>query len=177
MPYDCQDSFNVMTAVFSTMVGGVISDIYKTEERNTPMALFSGSVLVGTALGPLVSGFIAQNTSWRWIFYVQLISCGICTLTIILFFQETRGSVLLSRKAEMLNRWYEVREQRGYFMSVLSSEEAQSGTIHQRIRWKVKSDEDRRNIYSMIIISMYRPFRVLSPIICHEADKTKLTKL
>jgi MFS family permease len=169
----CQESFNVITAVFSTMVGGVISDIYKTEERNTPMALFSGSVLVGTALGPLVSGFIAQNTSWRWIFYIQLISCG----TIILFFQETRGSVLLSRKAEMLNRWYEAREQRGYFMSVLSFEEVQSGTIHQRIRWKVKSDEYRQNIYSMIMLSMYRPFRVLLPIICHEADKRKLTKL
>lgn len=42
-------------STFSTMVGGVIADIWPKEQRNTPMALFSGAVLLGTALGPLVS--------------------------------------------------------------------------------------------------------------------------
>ncbi|MCJ1233261.1 hypothetical protein MMC14_001216 [Varicellaria rhodocarpa] len=41
-------------STFSTMVGGVISDIYHTEDRNTPMALFSGAALFGTGLGPVV---------------------------------------------------------------------------------------------------------------------------
>jgi MFS family permease len=62
---------DVRAATFSTMVGGVVSDIYHARDRNTPMALFSGAALLGTGLGPLVSGFIAQHTSWRWIFYVQ----------------------------------------------------------------------------------------------------------
>jgi hypothetical protein len=53
------------SSVFSTMVGGVVSDLYHAEGRNTPMALFSGGALFGTGLGPLVSGFIAQNTTWR----------------------------------------------------------------------------------------------------------------
>lgn len=53
------------SSVFSTMVGGVVSDLYRAEGRNTPMALFSGAALFGTGLGPLVSGFVAQNTSWR----------------------------------------------------------------------------------------------------------------
>ena len=53
------------SSVFSTMVGGVISDLYHAEHRNTPMALFSVGVLFGTGFGPLVSGFIAQNTTWR----------------------------------------------------------------------------------------------------------------
>ncbi len=53
-------------SVFSTMVGGVVSDLYHAEGRNTPMALFSGAALVGTGLGPLVSGFVAQNTTWRY---------------------------------------------------------------------------------------------------------------
>lgn len=53
------------SSVFSTMVGGVVSDLYHAESRNTPMALFSGGALFGTGMGPLVSGFIAQNTSWR----------------------------------------------------------------------------------------------------------------
>lgn len=35
------------------------------------MALFAGGVLFGTGLGPMVSGFIAQNTSWRWVFGID----------------------------------------------------------------------------------------------------------
>lgn len=62
----------VMGSTFSTMVGGVVSDIYHAAERNTAMALFSGGALFGTGLGPLVSGFIAQHTTWRWIFYLQV---------------------------------------------------------------------------------------------------------
>lgn len=52
------------SSTFSTMVGGVVSDIYHTRDRNTPMALFSGAALFGTGLGPLVSGFIAAHTTW-----------------------------------------------------------------------------------------------------------------
>lgn len=42
------------SSVFSTMVGGVVSDMYHSKERNTPMALFSGAVLVGTGLVSLM---------------------------------------------------------------------------------------------------------------------------
>jgi multidrug resistance protein len=53
-------------SVFSTMVGGVIADFYHREDRNWAMALFTGGAMSGTGLGPLVSGFIAQHTTWRW---------------------------------------------------------------------------------------------------------------
>ncbi|KAL2047769.1 hypothetical protein ABVK25_011381 [Lepraria finkii] len=49
-------------STFSTMVGGVVSDTYHTQDSNTPMALFS---LFGTALGSLISGFITQYMPWR----------------------------------------------------------------------------------------------------------------
>lgn len=101
-------------SVFSTMVGGVVSDIYRTADRNTPMALFSGSVLVGTGLGPLTCAFIAEATTWRWIFYMQTITCGALIAVVTACFRETRGSVLLSRKARRLNEWYEAREAAGY---------------------------------------------------------------
>ena len=151
----------VGSSTFSTMVGGVVSDIYHTEDRNTPMALFSGAALFGTGLGPLCSGFIAQNVSWRWVFYVQVISCGLCILAVALFFKETRGSVLLSRKARTLNQWYEKREKAGYMWveSAPIGDGAESRI--ERIRWKVKSDEDRETLARMIGISLYRPFRKL----------------
>ena len=163
-------------STFSTMVGGVVSDMYHTQgrevlalfkqphmtdaslDRNTPMALFSGAALFGTGLGPLVSGFIAQNLSWRWVFYVQTIDCGLLILAVAFFFRETRGSVLLSRRANLLNKWYEAREKAGLVGIDMLVEDA-SKKLSQRIRWKVKSDEERESLAKMIGISVYRPFR------------------
>jgi len=146
------------SSVFSTMVGGVISDLYHAEERNTPMTLFSGAALFGTGLGPLVSGFITQNTHWRWVFWVQVITIGLLVSAMIFFFKETRGSILLSRKAECLNHWYEEREKAGYVGFEMQGADGKTKEI-QRIRWKVKSDEERESLREMIGISVYRPFR------------------
>ena len=146
-------------STFSTMVGGVVSDIYRAEDRNTAMALFSGAALFGTGLGPLVSGFIAQRTTWRWIFYLQTIDCGLLILAVALFMRETRGSVLLSRKAQTLNKWYEAREKAGCsgFEMPVNGDTCKKAS--QRIRWKVKADEERESLAKMIGISLYRPFR------------------
>jgi multidrug resistance protein len=149
-------------STFSTMVGGVVSDIYHAEDRNTPMALFSGGALFGTGFGPFISGFVAQNVSWRWIFYMQAIADFILVALIILIFKETRGSVLLSRKAKALNTYYEAREAAGYFnLNVPLDPEKPLTTTPQRIRWKVKSDEDRASLTRMISLSLYRPFHLL----------------
>jgi multidrug resistance protein len=148
-------------STFSTMVGGVVSDIYHTADRNTPMALFSGAALCGTGLGPLVAGFIAQNTSWRWMFWLQLIMDGVLMAIVVAFFKETRGSVLLSRKGKALNDWYQQREEAGYYGVQMPVESKPGEFVSQRIRWKVKSDEERTSLGKMIAISCYRPFHLL----------------
>lgn len=147
-------------STFSTMVGGVMSDMYHTEDRNTPMALFAGAAFLGTGLGPLCSGFIAQHLSWRWVFYVQVITSGLVILAVTIFFEETRGSVLLSRRAKLLNSWYEAREKVGLVgLDVVVGCEGKKQS--QRIRWKVKADEERESLAKMIRISVYRPFYLL----------------
>ncbi|EKG09763.1 Major facilitator superfamily [Macrophomina phaseolina MS6] len=148
-------------STFSTMVGGVVSDIYHASDRNTPMAMFSGSALIGTGLGPLTCGWVAEYTTWRWIFYIQTIVDGILVAIVCICFKETRGSVLLSRKAKALNDWYEAREAAGYYNFDMISESTPHKKIPQRIRWKVKSDEERASIMTMISISLYRPFHLL----------------
>ncbi|CAF9906830.1 MAG: hypothetical protein ALECFALPRED_002665 [Alectoria fallacina] len=147
-------------STFSTMVGGVVSDIYHTKDRNTPMALFSGAALFGTGLGPLCSGFIAQHISWRWVFYVQVIDCGLLILAVTIFFKETRGSVLLSRRAKLLNSWYEARENIG-LVGLEMALDREGKKQSQRIRWKVKSDEERESLGKMVGVSVYRPFHLL----------------
>jgi multidrug resistance protein len=146
-------------STFGTMVGGILADIWQTSERNTAMTLFTGATMFGTGLGPLISGFVTQNLSWRWVFYLQIISSGTLVALVTIFFKETRGSILLSRKAKRLNRWYEqLEEARCMGMEVRGPE---GGTSCQRIRWKVKSDEDRVSLSRMIAVSLYRPIHLL----------------
>jgi len=143
------------------MVGGVVSDIYHAEDRNTAMALFSGAALFGTGLGPLVSSFVAYHTTWRWIFYLQVITCGTVQILVILFFKETRGSVLLSQKAKCLNKYYDQLEAAGLSGVDMPIDSIPAKTTSQRIRWKVKSDEERASLLQMIKISLVRPFHLL----------------
>jgi MFS family permease len=145
------------------MVGGILADIYVASERNTPMVIFVGMTLFGTGLGPLVSDFIAQNTSWRWVYYLQTLTCGLLIAAVALFFNETRGSILLSRKAKALNKWYEELEAAGYIGLLMPHAHVRSDKPNslQRIRWKVKSDEDRATLAKMISISLTRPLHML----------------
>lgn len=146
------------SSVFSSMVGGVITDIYHQKDRNTAMALFSGGALFGTGLGPLIAGSVAQHMPWRWVFYIQSITCGVLVLVIIVFFKESRGSVLLSKKAKTLNHWYEMREKEEIFgVDMPHPEDNRCGVASQRIRWKVKSDEARESLPKMMKFSVSFP--------------------
>ncbi|KAE8320262.1 major facilitator superfamily domain-containing protein [Aspergillus transmontanensis] len=149
-------------STFSTMVGGVISDIYHAEHRNVPMSCFSGAVLFGTGLGPLIPGFIDYRANWRWIHYSQAIASAVLMLVLFAFLNETRGSVLLSRKAKALNKYYGTLESAGYVGVVFCSDDEFKEKQQVRcIRWKVKSDEERESITKMITISCFRPFHLL----------------
>jgi len=113
-------------SVFSTMVGGVIADLWGKQDRNTPMAIFSGVVLMGTGAGPLFASImakrLAENKAWKWVFWHQVITSGLCILAFVFFFRESRGSVLLSRRARALNNWYESLESQGCYGVWLSGD-------------------------------------------------------
>ncbi|KAF4987249.1 hypothetical protein FDECE_15520 [Fusarium decemcellulare] len=110
-------------AVFATLTGGVVSDLYHKEDRNTPMALYSLSIMIGTGLGPLISGSVVDHLGWRWIFYLQLIAIGTNTAILFLFFGETRSNVLLRRLCKQLNEMrYETADGVGVHFSPLMGE-------------------------------------------------------
>jgi hypothetical protein len=69
----------------------------------------------------------------------------------IIVFHETRGSVLPSRKAKVLNQGYEDLEIRDYDLAILQKDgENKPQNPIPRMRWKVKNDEERSPIMRMI---------------------------
>ncbi|MCO5585480.1 hypothetical protein L7F22_039413 [Adiantum nelumboides] len=91
-------------AAGTTIIPGTLASIWKTEERGNKVALFSLVAVLGTVGAPLYNGFIAQQKGWRWIEWVQLIVNGAVLIIELIFLRETRGSVILTRKARNLRK-------------------------------------------------------------------------
>ncbi|KAJ5710316.1 hypothetical protein N7488_004472 [Penicillium malachiteum] len=123
--------------------GGVLGDTFRAEERGSAMAVFSLAPLLGPSLGPIMGGFIAENTTWRWVFYATSIATGVAQAAGIFFLRETYAPRLLKVKAMKL------RKETGD-PSYQTEEERQNKTLAQ----------DMKN-------ALVRPFRLLitQPII------------
>jgi MFS family permease len=57
--------------------GGTISDLFTSDERGRASSIYTMAPLTGPAIGPIIGGFIAQNTTWRWVFYSSSIADGV----------------------------------------------------------------------------------------------------
>ncbi|KXF75065.1 disulfide bond formation protein DsbA [Paramesorhizobium deserti] len=68
---------------------GILLDLYSVEERGSAMALFGVSVMVGPVLGPVIGGWLTENISWRWVFYINLPIGLLAFAGIIAFVRET----------------------------------------------------------------------------------------
>ncbi|MGH7094227.1 MAG: DHA2 family efflux MFS transporter permease subunit, partial [Stellaceae bacterium] len=61
------------------------------ERHGQAMAVFGLGTILGPISGPLLGGWLTDNYSWRWIFYVNLPVGVLCTLGIITFVRQTRN--------------------------------------------------------------------------------------
>ena len=62
----------------------IIGDIFTLQERAKMQAYFSGVWGVSSVIGPIVGGFITDQISWRWVFFINL-PIGIAAAIIIGF--------------------------------------------------------------------------------------------
>ncbi|GAA6015567.1 hypothetical protein JCM8202_001036 [Rhodotorula sphaerocarpa] len=86
---------------------GVLSDLWRPEERGRGAALYSLGPLLGPALGPVIGGWISQRLptdGYKWIFYSTTIFSGLVQLVGLFFLRETYGPILLHRQAQAMKR-------------------------------------------------------------------------
>ncbi|KAF3012528.1 hypothetical protein E8E15_002967 [Penicillium rubens] len=84
--------------------GGVLSDCFRAEERGKGVAIYSLAPLLGPALGPIAGGFIAENTTWRWVFYSTSITDGLIQVMGLFFLRESYGPKILLDRAVRLRK-------------------------------------------------------------------------
>lgn len=85
-----------------TIGGGVISDIFRADQRGLATALYSVGPLFGPVVGPICGGFVAERVGWRWVFWILLIAGSVVTISIELLNRETNPKVLIRRKVQRL---------------------------------------------------------------------------
>jgi MFS transporter, DHA2 family, multidrug resistance protein len=87
-------AFRLMQGCFGAalvpLAQSILLDIYTPEERGSAMALFGVSVMVGPVLGPVIGGWLTENISWRWVFYINIGIGAVAFAGVGAFVTETR---------------------------------------------------------------------------------------
>ncbi|EGP86473.1 unnamed protein product [Zymoseptoria tritici ST99CH_1E4] len=82
----------------------IVGDMFVSEERGTAMSFIMLAPLMGGAIGPAISGAVAETLGWRemlWICAGLAMACEICFLTL---FRETFKVPILARRAARLRK-------------------------------------------------------------------------
>ncbi len=61
------------------------------ERHGHAMAVYGIGTIIGPISGPLLGGYLTENFSWRWIFYVNLPVGLLCIVGVLTFIRHTRN--------------------------------------------------------------------------------------
>jgi DHA2 family multidrug resistance protein len=76
------------------MTQAILADTFPPEKRGLAFALYGVTAICAPAIGPTLGGWLTDNYSWRWIFYIN-VTVGI--LAVILVFQLVKDPPYLGR--------------------------------------------------------------------------------
>jgi MFS transporter, DHA2 family, multidrug resistance protein len=65
------------------MAQAILADTFPPEKRGMAFALYGVTAVIAPTIGPTLGGWITDNYSWRWIFFINL-PVGILTLFLVL---------------------------------------------------------------------------------------------
>jgi DHA2 family multidrug resistance protein len=78
--------FRVLQGAFGgglqPMTQAILADTFPPEKRGLAFALYGVTIVCAPAIGPTLGGWITDNYSWRWIFYIN-VPVGILALLLV----------------------------------------------------------------------------------------------
>ena len=75
----------------SILPGMIICDLVPLQERQKFTAIIYGAFAIGTFIGPILGGTLAETIGWRWIFYLVLVIGVIALALVFLFLRLKHG--------------------------------------------------------------------------------------
>lgn len=84
----CQGAFGASLIPLSQ---AIMRQNYPLEEQGKAMAIWGIGIMAAPVLGPVLGGFITENWSWRWVFYINVPIC-IAALSLTWFFVQNTAT-------------------------------------------------------------------------------------
>ena len=85
--------FRLLQGVFGAalipMSQAVLFDVYPPSQHGRAMALWGIGVVLGPTLGPMLGGWLTDNYSWRWVFYINVPFGILAVLGVLAYFPDT----------------------------------------------------------------------------------------
>jgi MFS family permease len=69
----------------------IISAAFDESQRGRAIGTWSGFTAITSAVGPVLGGWLIENTSWRWIFFLNLPLALIVLVLVFTHVPESRG--------------------------------------------------------------------------------------
>lgn len=76
-------------AFMMPMTQTIMLDVTKPSKQASTVSVFGAMILVAPILGPFLGGYLTENLSWRWVFYVNL-PIGIPAIAVLWFLLPSR---------------------------------------------------------------------------------------
>ncbi len=123
--------FRILQGVFGAALvplsQALMLDTYPRHEHGRAMSIWSMGVMVGPILGPVAGGYLTDEYSWRWCFYINLPLGILAVLGALAFIPETArapdrkldrfGFAFLALAVASLQLVLDRGEQKGWFES------------------------------------------------------------
>ena len=84
--------FRIMQGMFGASLvplsQSVMYELYPPEQRAKAMGLWTMGVMMGPICGPILGGWLTDNYSWRWVFYINVPFGIVTALGLLTFLKE-----------------------------------------------------------------------------------------
>ncbi len=86
--------FRLLQGVFGAalvpMSQSLMFDLFPAEKRGQAMALWGIGVMIGPVLGPTLGGWLTEEYTWRWVFYINLPVGILTTIGMLVFLPDKK---------------------------------------------------------------------------------------
>ena len=79
-------------AALVPMSQAILLDINPPERHGPAMAIWGMGAILGPIIGPTLGGYLTDNLSWRWVFYINIPVGALAFAGLLLFLSETRDA-------------------------------------------------------------------------------------